>query len=140
MSAGTGIAHSEFNASKTEPVRLLQIWIEPSEKGIRPSYEQKSFPLAEQPGRLHLIGSPDGRGGSVTIRQDLLVSAGRLRAKQGVSYDMGPDRHAWLQVARGDLTVNGTALRQGDGLAASDESKLIIEATQDAELLIFDLA
>lgn len=140
MSAGTGIFHSEFNASKTEPVRLLQIWIEPSRRGIKPSYEQKRFPLADQVNQLHLIGSPDGRGGSVTIIQDVLISAGRLSTGSKAIYPIDSGRHAWLQVARGDLTVSGIKLQQGDGLAVSGEPKLDVTASTDAELLIFDLA
>jgi hypothetical protein len=139
MSAGTGVRHSEYNASKTEPVHFLQIWIEPSAAGIAPGYEQKSVPDADKRGRLRLIASPDGREGSVTIHQDTLVYASVLEPGDKVSYAPVSGRRVWLQVARGAVTLNGQRLGQGDGAAITDERALTIAAGERAEIILFDL-
>jgi redox-sensitive bicupin YhaK (pirin superfamily) len=140
MSAGTGIRHSEFNPSPTDPAHLLQIWIMPDERGHEPSYEQKSFPAEEKQGKLRLIASPDGKDGSVTIHQDAKLYATLLKPGETVQHDLGAKRHAWLQVAKGAVELNGQTLNQGDGAAVSEESGLTIQGTQDAEILLFDLA
>jgi len=141
MSAGTGILHSEFNASKTEPVHLLQIWIMPEGKGIEPGYEQKAFPEAEKRGRLKLIAARGGQNGTVTVHQDVSLYVALLDQGQKVEHTLAPGRHAWLQVAKGAVELNGAHLNQGDGAAVSDEQKLSIAGTQDgSEILLFDLA
>jgi redox-sensitive bicupin YhaK (pirin superfamily) len=139
MSAGTGVRHSENNASKTEPVHFLQIWIEPSETGIAPGYEQKSVTDADKRGRLRLIASPDGRDESVTIHQDTLVYASVLEPGEKVVYTPASGRRVWLQVARGAVTVNGERLGQGDGAAITAERMLTIAAVERAEIILFDL-
>jgi redox-sensitive bicupin YhaK (pirin superfamily) len=139
MSAGTGVRHSEYNASETAPVHLLQIWIEPARRGIPPSYEQKTFPAAERRGRLRLIAAPDGRDGAVTIQQDATVYATTLERGERVQHTSAPGRLAWLQVARGAVLLNGESLGQGDGAAIDDERLLDIEAVEPAEVLVFDL-
>jgi len=139
MSAGTGVRHSEFNASKTEPVHLLQIWIEPARTGIAPGYEQKTFAEATRRGRLRLIAAPDGRDGAVTIHQDATVYATNLDRGERVQHTLAPGRLAWLQVARGALLLNGERLAQGDGAAIQSEPTLTIEALEPAEALLFDL-
>ena len=140
MSAGTGIRHSEANPSKTEAAHLLQIWILPEREGIAPSYEQKAFPAAEKRGKLRLIASPDGSDGSVTINQDARLYVTLLSPGEEVSHKIKPNRHAWLQVAKGEIELNGKRLKQGDGAAISDENKLILKGMEDAEVLLFDLA
>jgi len=140
MSAGSGIRHSEFNGSKEEKVHLLQIWIEPTEAGITPSYSQQAFPLATELNRLHLLASEEGREGSLKIAAEADLRAARLTA--GASVEHGFSRpNGWLQVTRGSLTANGLELVAGDGLAISEEAKLAITAGADgAEFLLFDLA
>ena len=140
MSAGTGITHSEYNHSPTEPVHLLQIWIVPETAGLSPGYEQRPVPLAEKRRRLRLVASRDGRDGSVTIHQDAALYAAVLEAGEAVSHGAKPGRHAWLHVARGAVDLNGHALEEGDGAAASDEERIDIAAREDAEILLFDLA
>jgi redox-sensitive bicupin YhaK (pirin superfamily) len=140
MSAGTGVSHSEFNPSETEPVHLLQIWILPQKNNLRPSYEEKHFGEEERRGRLRLIASNDGRDGSVTIQQDVRLLAAVLEAGQTVVHALDTQRSAWLQVARGTVGLNEVELKQGDGAAVSDESELTIKAHDQAELLLFDLA
>lgn len=140
MSAGTGVRHSEMNPSPTDPVHFFQIWILPERRGIPPSYEQKRFEPEEKRGRLRLVASRDGRDGSVTINQDADLYAGLLQPGEGARLELRPGRHAWVQVAHGDVTVNGETLRAGDGAAISDESALDLKATADAEVLVFDLA
>lgn len=140
MTAGTGILHSEFNPSKTEEVHLLQIWLFPEQKGLTPGYEQKNFPLEGRRGRLQLIASRDGRDGSVTIRQDASLYSSLLEPGEAVTYEFQPGRYGWLQVATGDLVVNGQRLETGDGLAIGDEKRLEILAESSAEFLLFDLA
>ena len=140
MSAGTGVRHSEFNPSKTKPVHLLQIWMFPEREGLKPSYEQKTFTDAEKRGRLRLVASPDGRGGSVTIHQDNQLYATILGAGEAVRHELRPERHAWVQVARGAVMLNGQELAEGDGAAISEETAVELTGVKDAEVLLFDLA
>jgi hypothetical protein len=141
MSAGTGILHSEANASKSDPVHLLQIWILPEHKGIQPGYEQKAFPEEEKRGRLKLIATRDGHNGAVTVHQDVSLYVSLLDKEQKVEHALAPGRHAWLQVARGSVELNGNRLEQGDGAAISDEKELAISGVQNgSEILLFDLA
>jgi redox-sensitive bicupin YhaK (pirin superfamily) len=139
MSAGTGVLHSEWNHSNSEPVHFLQIWILPEKQGIEPGYEQKSFG-DETKNRLRLVASRDGRDGSVTIHQDAELYAARLDAGKEAVRELRPGRHAWVQVARGSVELNGTKLAAGDGAAVSDEKRLVLRATAPAEVLLFDLA
>lgn len=139
MSAGTGILHSEFNPSKKDPVHFLQIWITPNENGISPSYEQQKFDLQNATGQLQLIAA-HGKNGAVTVHQDMNLYAGILESGDRISYSLKPQRHAWIQVARGAVSVNGISLDTSDGAAISEESELTIEATEKAEVLLFDLA
>ena len=140
MSAGSGIRHSEANPSKTDAAHLLQIWILPDREGIKPSYEQKTFPAEEKRGKLRLIASPDGKDGSVTIHQDASLYVTLLSPGETVTHDIAPNRHAWLQIAKGSVELNGKRLKQGDGAAVSDEEQLLLKGTEDAEVLLFDLA
>lgn len=140
MSAGTGILHSEFNHSETEAVHLLQIWLLPDQNGLPPSYEQRNFSPAKASGTLHLVAAKDGREGAVTIHQDVDLYAAVLKAGDRLSHALKPQRHAWIQVARGTITLNGLSLDTSDGAAISNETEVVIEATQDAEFLLFDLA
>ena len=139
MSAGTGVRHSEFNASKTEPVHFLQIWIEPDARGIKPGYEQKHFEPADLTGRMRLIASPDGADGSVRIQQDARVYATKLDAGDAVSHRLAPERRAYVQVARGEAVVNGQKLGAGDGAAVEDETEIKLASPSTAEVLVFDL-
>jgi quercetin 2,3-dioxygenase len=140
MSAGTGVLHSEFNGSTAEPVHLLQIWILPERPGIAPGYEQKTFSDADKRGRLRLVASRDGRDGSVTIHQDGDVYAGVLTAGDRVEHMLEPGRGAWVHVATGSATINGTPIRAGDGVAVEDEPTILLESGDRAEVLLFDLA
>ena len=141
LSAGTGIMHSEYNASKTEPVHFLQIWILPERKGIAPGYEQKSFTEAEKRGGLRLVGSRNGRNGSITIHQDVDLYAATLHEGDEVNHAFANGRVAWLQVAQGSVQVNEQTLAAGDGAAISDESLLTLRgAASRAEVLLFDMA
>lgn len=140
MTAGSGIRHSEFNASKTERLRLLQIWLEPAQAGLEPGYEQRSIPVGDRRDRLHLVADPQGREGAVRINQDARLWAGQLAAGVATAVDIAAGRHAWVQVATGRVTVNGVELREGDGLAVSDERRLSIAVQEDSEILVFDLA
>jgi quercetin 2,3-dioxygenase len=140
MSAGTGIVHSEFNHSKDEPVHFLQIWILPGRRDLPPGYEQKAFPLAEHDGKLKLIASPDGGAQAITVHQDARVFAAKIAAGQHIAHDLAPGRGAWLQVARGIVALNGTEMREGDGVAIEGEPKIEVSAETDAEILLFDLA
>lgn len=140
MTAGTGILHSEFNHSETEAVHLLQIWLLPDQNGLSPSYEQRNFSPAKTPGKLHLVAAKDGREGAVTVNQDVALYAAVLQKGDRLSYTFKPQRHAWVQVARGAITLNGLSLDTSDGAAISNETEVVIEATQDAEFLLFDLA
>ena len=142
MSAGTGVRHSEFNSSETDPLHLLQIWIIPSGDSFPPSYEQKEFPLAEKLNRLRLVASPDGADGSVTIHQDARVYSAVLEKGKTVRHELAPRRKAWIQVARGSVRLNDQELSQGDGARIENESVLKIAGTSDApaEILLFDMA
>jgi len=140
MSAGTGISHSEFNPSKTEPVHLMQIWIFPERKGLPPSYEQTFFPPEARQNRLLLIGSRTGQDGSVTIQQDVSLYAAALQPGASVNCALASGRHAWVQVPSGRISVNGQELVAGDGAAITDEKELTIHAQESSELLLFDLA
>ena len=140
MTAGTGILHSEFNASKADPLRLLQIWLEPDRRGLRPGYEQKTFFAGGDTKGLRLVASRDGRDGSLTIHQDADLHAARLGPGGGASHPLQAGRHAWVQAARGPIVVNGTRLDEGDGAAVEGESRLDLLAPEGAEVLLFDLA
>jgi quercetin 2,3-dioxygenase len=140
MSAGTGVTHSEFNASESEPAHLYQIWMFPEKQGLKPTYGQKNFSEAEKRGRLRLLVSPDGRDGSVKIRQDNDLYATVLGAGESVKHELKPERHAYVQVARGSVTLNGTKLEEGDGAAISNEKTVELTGADDAEVLLFDLA
>jgi quercetin 2,3-dioxygenase len=140
MSAGTGIFHSEANGSKTEPVHLLQIWLQPEREGLVPGYEDKHFPETERRNQLRLIASPEAADGAVKIHQDARVYATLLDEAAEVKHGLAPDRHAWVQVATGAIIVNGVALKQGDGAAVSGETALTLTATAPSEVLLFDLA
>ena len=139
MSAGTGIEHSEVNASKTDPVHLLQIWLLPARDNTAPAYGQAKFPIVEQPNRLHLLASPDGANGSLTIGQDVRLYSGIFDKGASVSVELKPGRHAWVQIAHGSVTINGQTLTAGDGAAISNETALTIAANEKSELLVFDL-
>jgi len=139
MSAGTGVTHSEFNASQTDPVHLYQIWMFPEEQGLKPGYGQKNFSEAEKCGKLRLLVSSDGRDGSVKIRQDNELYATVLSDGETVKHELKPERHAYVQVARGSVTLNGTELEEGDGAAVSDEKAVQLTGIKGAEVLLFDL-
>lgn len=139
MSAGTGIRHSEFNSSAAEPVHFLQIWILPERKGLQPGYEQKRFSHDEKRCKLRLIGSRDGREGSVTIHQDVDLYATVLAPGEAVSHVLAMGRLAWVQLARGAITLNGAPLNAGDGMAIENVSELRLEAQEDSEILLFDM-
>jgi len=140
MSAGTGISHSEYNASQTELVHFLQIWIIPDETGLLPGYEQQAFPLDKNRGRWTLIASKEGRDGSVTVHQDVDVWTARFSLGEQAIFRLKPSRQAWVHMARGAGMLNGTLLRWGDGAAVSQEEILEVKAVEDAELLVLDLA
>jgi redox-sensitive bicupin YhaK (pirin superfamily) len=140
MSAGSGIAHSEFNHSQSEQVHLLQIWILPEREGLKPGYEQRAYPEEERRGRLRLVASPDGRDGAVTIRQDVELYASLLDGGQSVIHTLRPGRHAWVQVTGGVVTLNGRELKAGDGAAVSEEETLELAGREPAEVLLFDLS
>ena len=140
MSAGTGIRHSEFNASKSKPVHFLQIWVIPAARGIAPGYEQKAFADADKRNRLALVAAEGGRDGALIIHQDTDIYASALDAGVTLSHDIKPDRLAWLQVARGAVTVAGERLEQGDGAALSDVANMEIRGEgTGAEILLFDM-
>ncbi len=139
MSAGTGIMHSEFNPSQTQPVHFLQIWILPDRQGLQPSYEQRAFG-EERQGKLRLIAAKDGRDGAVTIHQDADLYSAVLQPGEQVSHQLQPNRYGWLQVARGAASLNGYDLKAGDGVAVSDAELLTISTDTEAEILLFDLA
>jgi len=140
MSAGTGVAHSEFNASDKEPVHLYQIWMFPDKKNYQPTYDQKHFSNDEKRGKLRLVVSPDGRDGSVKIRQDNELYATVIGPGESVQHEIKTDRHAYVQVVRGSVTLNGQELNVGDGAAISAEKSLELTGVNDAEVLLFDLA
>jgi redox-sensitive bicupin YhaK (pirin superfamily) len=140
MSAGTGISHSEYNHSHTAPVHFLQIWISPERQGIEPGYEQRSYTAEELRGQWRLIAARDGREGAVTIHQDVDVLVARLEPGERVTYRLQAGRHAWVQVASGGVTLNGVALKVGDGAAVSKTAELDLVASDRSEVLLFDLA
>jgi len=140
MSAGSGITHSEFNPSKTEPLHLLQIWMFPEKKGLQPVYDQKTFSEKDKRGKLRLVVSPDGRDGSIKIRQDNELYATLLGKGETVQHTLKPERYAYVQVARGSVKLNGKELAEGDGAAISDEKAVELTGVKDAEVLVFDLA
>ena len=140
MSAGTGIRHSELNASKTEPVRFLQIWILPERAGLEPGYEQKTFPASESRGRFKLVAARDGREGAVTIHQDTDIHVAVLDAGAEARHALRPGRFAWVQVARGGVTVNGEALEEGDGAALGEvDGVTVAGTTTGSEILLFEM-
>jgi quercetin 2,3-dioxygenase len=141
MSAGTGILHSEFNPSAEEPVHLLQIWLLPGQQGLTPSYEQTTFTDVEKYDHLRLVGSSDGREGSVTIHQDVLLYAASLQQGVNITYALKPKRGLWIQVARGSISVNGQDLSTGDGAAIVEEETLQIRGASEepVEILLFDM-
>jgi len=140
MTAGRGVSHSEFNASRDELVHFLQIWILPRRRDLEPSYEQRLFSREEKHNRLRLLASEDGRDGSVTIHQDAELYGTVLDAGAEIRHALRPGRYAWVQVARGDVRVNGQILRAGDGAALSDEAAVELAAAGPSEVLLFDLA
>ena len=140
MTAGTGVVHSEANASRTEPVRFLQIWIEPEKRGLPPGYEQKRFDASQKQNVLRLVVSRDGRDGSVLLHQDLSLYASVLDPGKAVELPLSPGRRAWVQVARGSASVNGVTLGQGDGAAIEGEERVKLEGLVASEVLLFDLA
>jgi redox-sensitive bicupin YhaK (pirin superfamily) len=140
MSAGTGVTHSEYNASKVEPVHFLQIWLVPSERGIAPGYEQKAFAPDARRGRLRLVASSDGRDAGLTIHANASVYAGSFEAGESAELAIGAGRHAWVQVTRGKVRANGVDLESGDGAALSNEAAVRIEGVAGGEVLVFDLA
>jgi redox-sensitive bicupin YhaK (pirin superfamily) len=140
MSAGTGVTHSEYNASREEPVHFLQIWILPEREGLAPGYQQRAFAREARRDRLQLAASRDGRDGSLVIHQDVELYLAELGVGARAVHALRPGRHAWLQVARGGVRLNGQRLEPGDGAAVSDQAQLELEGTAAAELLLFDLA
>jgi quercetin 2,3-dioxygenase len=140
MSAGTGVTHSEYNASREMPVHLLQIWILPAAKNLRPSYEQRDFGSGEMRERLRLVASRDGRDGSLVVHQDAALYLGRLAAGAKIRHPLAEGRSAWVQVMRGSLRLGGEKLAAGDGAAVTDSQGLDLEAVESAHVLVFDLA
>src|SRR4051812_45522246 len=139
MTAGTGVRHSEFNPSETDPVHLLQIWLFPDRRGLPPGYEQRLFPADEKRGRWRTVASPDGRGDSIVLHQDAVLSASVLGPGETVTYPLAPTRGAWLHVATGAVAVNGRELRAGDAIAVEHEPAIAVVGREDAEVLLFDL-
>jgi redox-sensitive bicupin YhaK (pirin superfamily) len=139
MSAGTGVTHSEFNASQDEPVHFLQIWIEPAQRGIRPGYEEKRFDADSKRGRLRLVASPDGADGSVTIHQDARLYAALMDDADTLEHAMSPDRRAYVHVIRGEVEVNGQLLSGGDAIKLTREARVKLAKARNAEVLLFDL-
>jgi redox-sensitive bicupin YhaK (pirin superfamily) len=140
MSAGTGVLHSEANASPSEAVHFFQIWLVPSERGIDPSYEQKAFTGADKAGLLRLIASPDGREGSITVHTDASLYAGTFAEGQSHELTIAKGRYAWVQVLSGNVRVNGREMKAGDGASLSDETVVRVEGIDEGEVLVFDLA
>ncbi len=139
MSAGSGIEHSEFNASPTDPVHFLQIWIQPNRANVKPAYAQQAFAREERQGRLRLVVSPDGADGSIAIKQDARMYASLLAPGEEVRHELGARRRAWVQLARGRVVLDATPLAAGDGAAVQDQAGFAIAAVEDAEVLLFDL-
>ncbi|MFT7541600.1 MAG: redox-sensitive bicupin YhaK (pirin superfamily) [Gammaproteobacteria bacterium] len=140
MSAGSGVTHSEFNASPDTPMHFLQMWVFPKNKGTRPRYEQKAFSQEERQGQLRLVVSPDGEGGSLTIDQDARLFASLFAPGERVVHALRADRSAWLHVARGKIRLNGVDLGPGDGAAIRDEDELVFEGIEDAEVVLWEIA
>ena len=140
ISAGTGVTHSEFNHSKTDVLHLLQMWVEPDELGLKPGYAEKTFPVDQEHGKLHLVGSKDGRDGSLLIHQDVSLYAAKLKTGDALDYKLKHNRHAWIHLASGEISMNDVNLTSGDGAAVGEESELQIEAGSAADLVLFDLA
>ncbi|HEV3029760.1 MAG TPA: pirin family protein [Planctomycetota bacterium] len=140
MSAGTGVLHSEYNPSPTEPVHFLQIWISPEKKNLKPGYEQKAFPAEERNNKLRLVASRDGRDGSLKIHQDVELYTALLSKGGRVTHLLRAGRFAWIQVARGSVSLNGQALKAGDGASISGEKAVELSGAGNAEVLMFDLA
>ncbi len=140
MSAGTGVQHSEYNASQSDPVHFLQIWIVPEINDLTPSYEQRTIPIEDRRGKLRLLGSRDGREGSITIHRDVDLYGSVLAAGGNLTHQIGPDRGVWMQMIRGAATANGDEIGAGDGLALIREPDIRIEAQEEAEFLLFDMA
>jgi redox-sensitive bicupin YhaK (pirin superfamily) len=140
MSAGSGVVHSEFNGSESDPVHFLQIWIIPAKRNIAPSYEQKTFSAADKQGRFRVVASPDGRDGSVTVHSDAVLHAGLFDKGERGELTLGKGRHGWVHVARGEVQVNGQELVAGDGAAFTEETAIRVEGVDGAEVLVFDLA
>lgn len=138
MAAGTGVAHSEYNPSKKEPVHFLQIWIQPDRSGTAPNYGERAYNGAV-PGRLHLVVSKAGRDGSIAINQDADLWLAKFKGGETVTHELRPNRHAWVHVAEGNVELNGKPLVTGDGAAVSQESKLELKGTGEAQVLLFDL-
>lgn len=139
MSAGSGITHSEFNPSSTEPVHLYQIWLFPKTRNVAPSYEQKRFDEAKRLNTLQLVASPDGADGSLTINQDARIYLANLSDRATITHLMRSDRHAWIQVLRGAITINDISLNSSDGAAISHETELKISGVSTAEIMVFEL-
>jgi hypothetical protein len=139
MSAGSGIQHSEYNASDTEEAHVLQIWIEPEKNGIEPEYTQKFVRDVVTPGKLGLLAGPTGKGGALTMHADALLYMGILNDDQEIEHTLETNNHAWLQMVRGELLLNGIELNSGDGMAISDEGTLKIRASKSSEFLLFEL-
>ena len=140
MSAGTGITHSEFNPSATEPVHLYQIWLFPERKGLEPSYEQKQFPEQDRHNQLQLVASRNAEDGSLLIHQDARIYLSQIDTSKAITHDLPEGRYAWLQVLRGSVLLNGVPLDASDGAAVSEETRLTIQANSNAEIMLFDLA
>jgi redox-sensitive bicupin YhaK (pirin superfamily) len=140
MTAGTGVAHSEFNGSSEAPVHFLQIWILPESRNLQPGYEQKNFSKEERQGKFKVVAARDGANGAVVVHQDMLLLAGLFAEGERETYTLAPGRHAWLHVARGKLRANGIDLEAGDALQLSDEAALELTGVKDAEALLFDLS
>jgi quercetin 2,3-dioxygenase len=140
MTAGTGVRHSEFNPSPSEEVHLYQIWLLPDRNGLEPSYEQKTFAEEERQGQLRLVASPNGQDGSLTIHRDARLYLATLNDGETAASILKPGRHAWLQVLRGKVGLNGHALSAGDGAAVSEEERLDIRSHTGSEVMLFDLA
>ena len=140
MSAGTGVRHSEFNASNDEPVHFLQIWVMPERSGLEPSYEQKSFSTEERQGRLRLVGARDGRDGAVTIHQDIDLYATNLDEGERISHELVAGRKAWIHIARGGVQINDSRLDSGDAVAVEGPATIALTGVADAEVLLFDMA
>jgi len=140
MTAGTGVTHSEFNHSSDEPVYFLQIWIEPQQMALEPGYEQKNFTTEDKADQLRLVASQSGRGGSLTIHQDADIYSAVMSPGSALSHAFAAERRGWLQVIRGSLALNDASLKPGDGAAIEDTSEVRLQADEETELLLFDLA